>query len=73
MASRTEENMRRIFICSMTSMITFQAFVHISVNVGLMPPTGITLPMFSYGGSSLLATMIGTGIILSAARAEADD
>jgi cell division protein FtsW len=68
MASRTEENMRRIFICSMTSMVTFQAFVHISVNVGLMPPTGITLPMFSYGGSSLLSTMIGAGIILSAAR-----
>ncbi len=68
MASRTEGNMRRIFICSMTSMVTFQAFVHISVNVGLMPPTGITLPMFSYGGSSLLATMIGAGIILSAAR-----
>lgn len=68
MASKTEENIRRTFICSMTSMVTFQAFVHISVNVGLMPPTGITLPMFSYGGSSLLATMIGAGIILSAAR-----
>jgi cell division protein FtsW len=71
MASRTEENIRRIFICSMTSMVTFQAFVHISVNVGLMPPTGITLPMFSYGGSSLLATMIAAGIILSAARVPA--
>ncbi len=70
MASRAEENMRRIFICSMTSMVTFQAFVHISVNVGLMPPTGITLPMFSYGGSSLIATMIGAGMILSAAREE---
>ncbi len=68
LATRADSDISRIFICSMTSMITFQAFIHISVNVGLMPPTGITLPMFSYGGSSLVSTMLGAGIILSAAR-----
>jgi len=68
LAERTEPGFRRLFISSMTAMITFQAFVHISVNVGLMPPTGITLPMFSYGGSSLISTMLGAGMILSAAR-----
>ena len=70
LASRTDVEVRKIFICAMTSMVTFQAFVHISVNVGLMPPTGITLPMFSYGGSSLVATMLGAGMILSAAKPE---
>ena len=68
LADRADSGFRKLFICSMTSMITFQAFIHISVNVGLMPPTGITLPMFSYGGSSLVSTMLGAGIILSAAR-----
>ncbi len=70
LAERTEPGIRRFFICSMTSVIAFQAFVHISVNVGLMPPTGITLPMFSYGGSSLVSTMLGAGLILSAAGSE---
>ncbi|OGV37226.1 MAG: hypothetical protein A2X48_12645 [Lentisphaerae bacterium GWF2_49_21] len=73
LAERADSDFRRLFICSMTAMITFQAFVHISVNVGLMPPTGITLPMFSYGGSSLVSTMLGAGIILSAAKKEPEN
>ena len=57
-----------LFSCSLVSVITFQAFLHISVNVGLLPPTGITLPLISYGGSSLVSTMLGFGILLSAAK-----
>ncbi len=62
------DGFRRLYICSFTGMLLFQALVHISVNVALAPPTGITLPMFSYGGSSLLSTMLGAGILLSAAE-----
>ena len=57
-----------LFCCSLVSLITFQAFLHISVNVGLFPPTGVTLPLLSYGGSSLISTMLGFGILMSAAH-----
>ncbi len=47
-----------------TSWITIQAFMNISINIGLMPITGITLPFISYGGSSLVSTLMGVGILL---------
>lgn len=45
--------------------IIFQACLNISIVIGLLPVTGITLPFISYGGSSLLVSMISIGIILS--------
>lgn len=45
--------------------ILLQALVHIGVNVGVLPITGITLPFISYGGTSLVACLMGTGILLS--------
>jgi rod shape determining protein RodA len=46
------------------SMLAFQVFVNIGVTVGLVPVTGLPLPIFSYGGTSLVATMGGLGIVL---------
>jgi rod shape determining protein RodA len=46
-------------------MIFFQSAVNIAVNVGLMPVTGLTLPLVSYGGSSLWATLVGIGLVES--------
>ena len=57
---------RKIFVMAMPFLIASQALLHMSVNVGLLPPTGITLPMFSYGGSSLISIMLSFGMILSA-------
>jgi len=47
----------------LVAMISGQALIHLSVNLGLMPPTGITLPMISYGGSSLVSSLLALGVI----------
>jgi cell division protein FtsW len=48
--------------------IIFQATLNLMVVVGMVPVTGITLPFLSYGGSSLLITLTGIGIILNISR-----
>jgi len=68
LSTKVDIKSRKIFIFSMAVLITSQALIHMSVNVGLLPPTGMTLPMFSYGGSSLMSIMLSFGIILSAAK-----
>ncbi|MCP4179791.1 MAG: FtsW/RodA/SpoVE family cell cycle protein [bacterium] len=55
-----------LFSITLAGVITFQALLHISVNIGLLPPTGITLPFISYGGSSMVSTMLSVGMIVSA-------
>ncbi len=49
-----------------------QLSINIGMNMGLMPVTGITLPLVSYGGSSMLAIMIGLGLITIFAREAVD-
>ena len=47
------------------TMVGFQAMVNIGVNLSLIPATGLTLPFVSYGGSSLLSTLLGIGLVES--------
>ena len=47
------------------AMLTFQVLVNVGMNLGIMPVTGITLPLMSYGGSSVLVTFIAIGILQS--------
>lgn len=49
-------------------MITIQALVHILTNLQLIPATGITLPFFSNGGSSLIVTLVTLGVFMRATR-----
>ena len=53
-----------------TFQLAFQTILNLSVVVGLVPITGVTLPFLSYGGSSLIITMVSMGIILNISRYE---
>jgi rod shape determining protein RodA len=48
-----------------TLMFLFQLFVNVGMNVGIMPITGVTAPLLSFGGSSMLATFIALGLLHS--------
>jgi rod shape determining protein RodA len=48
-----------------TLMLLFQLFVNIGMNVGIMPITGVTAPLLSFGGSSMLATFLALGLLHS--------
>ena len=50
------------------SMMFIQIFINIGMNVGLLPITGITLPLLSYGGSSLISTLVCLGLVASVAK-----
>jgi rod shape determining protein RodA len=47
------------------AMLLFQVFVNVGMNLGIMPITGIPLPLLSYGGSSVLATFLAVGVLES--------
>lgn len=52
-----------------TTMIALYAFIHASVACGLMPVTGLPMPLVSYGGTSIVATGVLVGILLNISRA----
>ncbi len=52
----------------LTASVGLTALMHMAVNVGLMPTTGVTLPFMSAGRSSLLVTLVSVGVILSVGR-----
>ena len=55
----------KLFCFGFASAIFLYIFVNISMVLGLLPIVGSPLPIMSYGGSSMLATMIGFGIVMS--------
>ncbi len=63
--TESQNNFYKLALCGLTSLLIFQTFIHIGVNVNLLPTTGMTLPFLSYGGSSLLASGVLAGIILN--------
>lgn len=61
-------NFEILFGVGITIMFVAHLLVHIGMNVGIMPVTGITIPFMSYGGSHLLVTFIALGILQSMRR-----
>ncbi|MFD2760537.1 stage V sporulation protein E [Lentibacillus juripiscarius] len=58
----------RFLALGIVSMLTIQVMINISVVIGLIPVTGVTLPFLSYGGSSLTLTLCSVGILLNVSR-----
>ncbi len=54
----------RLFIAGLGGMLAFQTLANLGVALGVLPVTGLTLPLFSYGGSSLMTTLLALGLIL---------
>tara|TARA_B100000579_G_scaffold251455_1_gene206875 strand:- start:565 stop:1677 length:1113 start_codon:yes stop_codon:yes gene_type:complete len=61
----TKDNNIKLILIGCTSIILLQSFIHIGVNIRLLPTTGMTLPFLSYGGSSIISTAFLCGIILN--------
>jgi cell division protein FtsW (lipid II flippase) len=66
-ARRAPDEFGQLLAAGLTSWILVQALVHVAVNLRLFPATGLTLPLVSAGGSSLLAVSLAVGVLLSIA------
>lgn len=67
-AINAPDNFGSVLAAGVTVMVILQASINIGVVSGILPVTGITLPFISYGGSSLLFTMTGVGLLLNISR-----
>ncbi|TMK99443.1 MAG: rod shape-determining protein RodA [Actinobacteria bacterium] len=54
-----------LIAAGVAAMLMFQVFVNVGMTVGIMPITGVTLPLMSYGGSSVITTMLAIGLLQS--------
>jgi len=54
-----------LIAAGVTAMLMFQVFVNVGMTIGIMPITGVTLPLMSYGGSSVITTMLAIGLLQS--------
>jgi FtsW/RodA/SpoVE-like cell cycle protein/MreB/Mbl protein len=62
-AAVAREPFGALLAAGVVTMLAFQAFVNIGMTIGIMPITGIPLPLVSYGGSSLVATFLAVGLL----------
>jgi rod shape determining protein RodA len=54
-----------LIAAGVAAMLMFQVFVNVGMTIGIMPITGVTLPLMSYGGSSVIATLLAVGLLQS--------
>jgi cell division protein FtsW len=65
---KSQDQFGLVLGCGITAWLAFQAFLNMAVSTAMLPFTGLTLPFVSYGGSSLLASLAGIGVLLSISR-----
>jgi cell division protein FtsW len=70
-ARRSVDNFGALLAAGITIWIAIKALLNIAVMTAIVPPTGASLPFISFGGSSLVVVMAGTGLLLSVARVKA--
>lgn len=71
-ARRASDGFSSLLATGVVVLIGMQAALHMAVVVGLVPPTGVTLPLVSYGGSSMVFTLAACGLLLRVACDEAE-
>ena len=62
----------RLLALGITAMVLSQALINFAVVLGMVPTKGIPLPFISYGGSSLLAMLLATGVLLNISQQAAE-
>jgi len=67
MTNRTHDRFGRLVSVGVLSIFAFQSLLHMAISLRLTPITGLTLPLISYGGSSLVSTFAGFGLVASVA------
>jgi rod shape determining protein RodA len=67
-AVRAATNFERLFATGVAILILSHFFVHIGMNIGLLPVTGTTVPFLSYGGTHLMTEFLGIGIVMAMSR-----
>ena len=65
LAIKAKDDFGKCIVIGVACMTLFHVFENIGMNMGVMPVTGIPLPLFSYGGSNMLANMIAFGLVLN--------
>ncbi|MEA3422426.1 MAG: FtsW/RodA/SpoVE family cell cycle protein, partial [Bacillota bacterium] len=65
LASKSKDNFGSLVIIGVLAMFFFQIVENIGMTMGLMPVTGVTLPFLSYGGSSIITSMMAIGLVLN--------
>jgi rod shape determining protein RodA len=64
-ASRARDNVGALLAAGLTGIIFWQVVINVAMTSGSLPVVGITLPFFSYGGSSMMALMAAIGLIMN--------
>ena len=64
-ASPAKDRFGAVPAVGVTALIFWQAVINLGMVSGMLPVVGMTLPLFSYGGSSVLTLMIGIGLLMN--------
>ena len=69
-AEQASSNFEAFFMLGLSCILLAHFLFHIGINIGLLPATGITLPFMSYGGSHLITTYAGLGLVVAMSQAK---